>query len=882
MKKILTGVLATLAFGACFTGCLLDEEDPNAANADVAAAADYLEVLYSEDATVGRKDFERITSLTYPVGSGINYTVTWSVDVAEEHVKIDTISGDNTKILVNVNENSTADVPYVLTATVSYGDKSDTATFNYTLSKAPSYVASPITAAPEVGEEYVLYMYQTVNKEDRYFSGLIGATYYLATETDYEKAVTVKVEAVPDKADTYYMVFNDIDTGAKQYIGVKNNFSGGWRFNAIFQGDTSLPTGASAVSFEWVFDSQYEIMKTTIVDAKFGKNETPDETKTTDCYLGTYKQNWTIGSSDWSYLTGESAATNSYAKLAKLVDKSTTTDADKLAAEKLALAVPSEVIGDNEVELPTTPSTYNDVTITWEKVSGDSATLTDNKLTFTNPAADTEVVVKATLTCGDETPVEVSFTITHKNQATNPVLGTSAYKFFLTQGNKNNAKYYLDGGVSGRYLTTTQDASAAVSVYAELVETSYKFYILDTDGTTKKYVTIYLNDSNQVSVKYDAEGTCAFDYNDESRCWYTTVGEKDYYLGTYKTFETVSASETSFIDAEKADVSQFPLHLIDATATLPVLTKDAYKMFLTQVNLESKKLYLNGEVSGRYLSMTETAADGVDVYAEAYGAGYKFYILGADNAKQYVTIYMNDNNKESVKYDAEGTCVYSYNAERKCWYTVVNDTEYYLGTYSTYNTVSASKTSYITAANTGVSQFPVALVLTSEVAPEGEGESGGEGEGEGNENDTPAATPTLTWTPSALGDGKTADNSEPLSGNYTDGVIALDSNIALTAEVGTNSNGNTPAYNKNAGQIRMYAGNTFTFAALNGKKITSIVLTVDTSKKTFTLSSTDAAINATSASVTITPNADATEIKLNVANNSGDQVQIVKIEVFYE
>ena len=46
------------------------------------------------------------------------------------------------------------------------------------------------------------------------------------------------------------------------------------------------------------------------------------------------------------------------------------------------------------------------------------------------------------------------------------------------------------------------------------------------------------------------------------------------------------------------------------------------------------------------------------------------------------------------------------------------DTDYYLGTYKTFETISASKTTYITgdnAANVGVSQF-VARLVTLELS----------------------------------------------------------------------------------------------------------------------------------------------------------------------
>ena len=143
----------------------------------------------------------------------------------------------------------------------------------------------------------------------------------------------------------------------------------------------------------------------------------------------------------------------------------------------------------------------------------------------------------------------------------------------------------------------------------------------------------------------------------------------------------------------------------------------AYKFGLFQAK-NGKQLFITGEVSGRYLAMTEDPAAAADVYAEAVEGGYKFYIL-AEGAKNYITIYNNEEGKLSVKYDPAGTTVYAYNAECNNWVAKFEENDYYLGTYNTFDTISASKTSYINAENTGVSQFPAALyTVTVEQKPD--------------------------------------------------------------------------------------------------------------------------------------------------------------------
>ncbi len=135
----------------------------------------------------------------------------------------------------------------------------------------------------------------------------------------------------------------------------------------------------------------------------------------------------------------------------------------------------------------------------------------------------------------------------------------------------------------------------------------------------------------------------------------------------------------------------------------------AYKFYIKQAAVQ-KDLYLNGVVSGRYFSMTTELEEALDFYAEEVEGGYRFY-TEIEGAKKYIEVYENESNKISVKYDDTPSCVYTYNAETFAWETTLADTDYYLGTYNTFETTSASKSSFITAENTRISQFPLELVI---------------------------------------------------------------------------------------------------------------------------------------------------------------------------
>jgi hypothetical protein len=85
-------------------------------------------------------------------------------------------------------------------------------------------------------------------------------------------------------------------------------------------------------------------------------------------------------------------------------------------------------------------------------------------------------------------------------------------------------------------------------------------------------------------------------------------------------------------------------------------------------------------------------------------------------AKKYIDVYEYQAGKVGVQITDKPTCVFTHNAELGNWVANVAGTDYYLGTYKTYNTISASKTSYINAENNGISQFPCKMVTIEVVA----------------------------------------------------------------------------------------------------------------------------------------------------------------------
>lgn len=127
----------------------------------------------------------------------------------------------------------------------------------------------------------------------------------------------------------------------------------------------------------------------------------------------------------------------------------------------------------------------------------------------------------------------------------------------------------------------------------------------------------------------------------------------------------------------------------------------AYKLVMQQTQLDGRPyLGITGEMSGYYFETSDDMTKMVDVYMEAVEGGYRLY-HEKDGTKIYINVVPRDGeeNKVNIKYQTATEnatpSVYKLNSEFKYIYTSQVGSEWYLGTYGTNKTVSASNTSYI-------------------------------------------------------------------------------------------------------------------------------------------------------------------------------------------
>lgn len=141
----------------------------------------------------------------------------------------------------------------------------------------------------------------------------------------------------------------------------------------------------------------------------------------------------------------------------------------------------------------------------------------------------------------------------------------TAYKLGMNQVTVGKTLYFT-GEISGdHFLAMSEDVANAVDVYAEIVDGGYKLYF--KNGDTKTYIgaETYKNANNKnsygMTLVTDAANAAVFTYNAELGIHVTVINGTDCYMGSYNTFETISVSKTSFINAENAGVTQFQAQL---------------------------------------------------------------------------------------------------------------------------------------------------------------------------------------------------------------------------------------------------------------------------------------------------------------------------------
>lgn len=291
-------------------------------------------------------------------------------------------------------------------------------------------------------------------------------------------------------------------------------------------------------------------------------------------------------------------------------------------------------------------------------------------------------------------------------------------------------------GASKEHNTYTEGKYYVTGVISEIASTKYgNMYIQDAEGNSLYLYGLYTTDG----VRYDAMET------------QPQVGDTITVYGIIGQFNgnpqmknaTMTAHTAGSTTPEEPEVPETPEEpevpetpeepetpvepeepetVVKLVKVENPTTGTAFKLGYYQANLE-KTLYFAGAMDGYYYATTEDAEAAVNVYVEVVDGGYHLYFMNGET-KTYLDIIAREGTEDKVNVvlTETPTAVFTWNAEVGTF--VVKDlqgADWYMGTYGTYSTISAYKTSYIEDLTTiGVSQFPVFLYEEKEVPATGD------------------------------------------------------------------------------------------------------------------------------------------------------------------
>ena len=417
----------------------------------------------------------------------------------------------------------------------------------------------------------------------------------------------------------------------------------------------------------------------------------------------------------------------------------TYTDEEKVDAELAALKVDKLTYTENgTATLPVAGTTHTDVAISW--ASDNTALVVDGgNLTVTLPSASTRAVLTATVTCGDVSKTKtfpVHMVVDVVDAAYNLLEGETLADMTLTgviirvddayseQYKNVTVTIIVDGKMdkliecfrmTGEQAATIK-AGDKITVTGDL--TNYKGKIEFNSGCVLTAVTTATADELEYVTLFNLEipQTVTENFTLPEGATYVvkdgtaiaidglnatvTRGEED---ATVVITATINGKSLDYTVVVKADGGDEPAPT-QQIITIP--QTGTFKLIIEQ-NSREETLYFTGVMDGFYYGTSTNVDEAVDVtVANGSAAGkYTLSFVNADGATQYLYIEKS-GNYTNVKFGST-PFDWTWEAERNVLIATLSDGDYYLGTYSNYDTISASQVSRIEDSGViGVSQFP--------------------------------------------------------------------------------------------------------------------------------------------------------------------------------
>ena len=250
---------------------------------------------------------------------------------------------------------------------------------------------------------------------------------------------------------------------------------------------------------------------------------------------------------------------------------------------------------------------------------------------------------------------------------------------------KNDVSYSKEIEIYTR-LTTVEEKVAKEKEDYKLEIDEFGFYTLDTNGATFAEVLIsYTTESPIASIN-------------ENKLTILSV-DNDTTVTITVTFTCDTIVETKIVELTIKNKPRYQTDNVEVTA--PEADK-VYFLGLKQNSL-GQVLYANGTIGSNRLNTTPNAYEATTVTAEASEGKYAFKFA---NGK-----YLSLTSAGKLDF-ADEAFYWTYDTELNCWKATAGTTDYFFGTYNNYNTISASKTSYLPGANQYIGNLYLATPLT--------------------------------------------------------------------------------------------------------------------------------------------------------------------------
>lgn len=266
--------------------------------------------------------------------------------------------------------------------------------------------------------------------------------------------------------------------------------------------------------------------------------------------------------------------------------------------------------------------------------------------------------------------------------------------------------------------TPDDDIKYDVNAAKEFITQMYK----DANPETKRNYDVAaqcLIEGVRYEITWAIEGTDVVTVQASSTkgFWTIVVPEKNEAAVNYKITATIKAD-----DGTTATVSfDRVIPVVDNQGIVSDLKEGvAYKFFLDQNDAKvAQTLFAIGSTQNnenKFILTTTDPKKAPDFFAEKVEGGYKFYTM-IDGVKNYVhcktTVADDGKVSKYIGFATESNSVYTYETETNAWFTTIDGAKYVVGTYGTYKTICISEAKYITADNTGISQFPVSFMTSA-------------------------------------------------------------------------------------------------------------------------------------------------------------------------